>query len=179
MMRPLKLLSLLIAMVLLATGCTGSYWTSFFRTSGIQGTVTTKGKLTWKQEEQEDGSVIYKVTKTAPVLSVSLIPGSSPVDLQSLEVAYYSPLGGEEGGLGTIDDLYAALPFTTRLQGETPVTLTLGQVITNQLVDLTNPDASNKIPEIDVEAVATFRGRDQLGNSATWQISVPISIEVD
>jgi hypothetical protein len=179
MMRPLKLLSLLLAILLLATGCTASYWNSFFKTSGIQGSVTTKGKITWDQVEQEDGSTIFQVTKTAPVLSVSLIPGSSPVDLQNLEVLYFSPLGGEEGGIGQLEDLYAAMPFATRLQGETPTTISLGQIITNQLIDATNPDSGNKIPEIDIEAVATFRGRDQLGNSTTWQVSVPISIEIE
>jgi len=179
MMRPLKLLSLLIAMVLLATGCTPSYWTSFFKTSGIQGTVTTKGKIVWEKVEQDDGSMIYQVTKTPPVLSVSLIPGSSPVDLQNLEVIYFTPLGAEGGGMATIDDFYALMPYATRLQPESTTTLTLGQIITNQLIDLTNPDAGNRIPEIDIEAVATFRGRDQLGNTTSWQVSIPIAIEVE
>ncbi len=170
---------LIVGSLFSLSGCTPSYWSSFFKTSGIQGSVTTKGKLTWEKVEQEDGSFIYQVKKTAPVLSVSLIPGSSPVDLQNLEVIYYTPLGAEGGGLATIDDFYALMPFATRLQPETTTTLTLGQIITNQLIDLTNPDAGNRIPEIDIEAIATFRGRDQLGNSTTWQVSIPIAIEVE
>lgn len=180
MMRPLKLFSLLIAVALFATGCTPSYWSSFFKTSGIQGSVATKGKIAWKRVEQEDGTLIYQATKTPPVLNVSLIPGSSPVDLQNLEVLYFSPLGGETGGLARIEELYSAIPYATRLQPDTLATISLGQIITNQLVDLTNPDRGNdKLQDIDVEAVATFRGRDQIGNSATWQVSVPISIEVE
>ncbi len=186
MMRPLKLPSLLLATLLLAsmllaTGCTASYWRGLLNTSGIDGTVTTKGKIAWKQTEQDDGSVIYEVSKTAPVLSVALIPGSSPVDLQMAKVDYYSPVGDfENGELLFIDGVDTAImPFLARLQGETPVSLNLGQIITSQLVDATNPDSGSKIPEIDVQANVTFQGRNQFGSTITWQITVPISVEVE
>lgn len=175
MIRPLKLLSLLITTLLFVTGCTASYWNSFFKTSGIEGTVVTKGKVSW---ERDGEGLSYQVTKTAPVLNVSLIPGSSPVDLQTLEVIYYSPLGGDDG-LATVDELYAVMPFMARLQPDTTATLTLSEIITNQLIDLTNPTSGNRLPEVDIEAMATFRGRDQLGNSTTWRVTIPITIEVN
>lgn len=182
MMRPYKLLILLLATVLLATGCTASYWRGLLNTSGIQGAVTTKGRLVWKLIEQEDGSTRPQVTKTSPVLQVSLIQGSSPVDLQTAVVEYYSPVGDIENGEMTYIDGVdtAVMPYLARLQNETPVAFNLGQIITNQLVDASNPErGNNRLQDIDVQAKVTFQGRNQFGSSVSWQITVPISIEVE
>jgi hypothetical protein len=175
MMRQLNLLTLLLATLLLATGCTNSYWTSLLKTSEIQGAVVTKGKISWKAEVNDEGNTVYLATKTAPVLSVSLIPGSSPVDLEAAVVEYFSPQGeGGKPAYVNVDD--AAMPYRARLLAETPSELVLGQIITRQLVDATNPSNGTRISDIDVEAVVTFQGFNQFRDRVTWKISVPITI---
>ncbi len=176
MMRQLKLLTLLLATILLATGCSNSYWTSLLKTSEIQGTVVTKGKIAWKAEVNDEGNTVYLATKTAPVLSVSLIPGSSPVDLEAAVVEYFSPQG-EGGKPAYINVPDAAMPYRARLLAETPSELVLGQIITRQLVDATDPGkGAASISDIDVEAVVTFQGFNQFRDRVTWKISVPITI---
>lgn len=179
MMRPLKLFTLLLTMLLFVTGCTASYWRSLLNTSEVHGVVTTKGKVAWKVEFNDEGNSEYLATKTPPVIRVSLAEGSSPVDLQNAEVSYFSPQGGDTGGLGQIEELYAAMPFVVRIDPGAPQEITLGQIITKQLLDLTNPSQSSRLQDVDIEAVVKFMGRNQLGSPVSWQISVPISIEFD
>ncbi|MNY38268.1 hypothetical protein D3C86_1728850 [compost metagenome] len=175
MMRPLKLLALLVATLLLTTGCTGSYWSSFLKTSQVEASVATRGKVVWKEVTLADDSTAYQPTKTAPSVNFSLLKNSSPVDILDLEVAYYSPATGE-----LLEDLYAYIPFMLRVQSEDPTPVTLSQIITNQLLELTDPNRGNdRITDIDIEAVVKFVARDQFRNSATFQITVPISIEVE
>ena len=181
MMRPFKLLTLLLAIVLFATGCTASYWRSLLNTSGIEGVVATKGRLVWKKFEQEDGSFRFQVTKTSPIVQVSLLDGSSPVDIQTAKVDYFSPVGDiENAQYAPIDSIDTAImPFLARLQGK-DIPLNLGQIITNQLVDVSNPErGNNRLQDIDVQANVTFQGRNQFGSTITWQSTVPISIELE
>jgi hypothetical protein len=176
-MRPLKLLVLLFATLLLATGCTGSYWSGLLKTSQVEASVATRGKVVWKEVTLADDSTAYQATKTAPTVNFSLIDKSSPVDITALEVEYYSPATGE-----LLEDLYAYIPYMTRIQPNEKVdstTVTLSQIITNQLLELTDPGrGSDRITDVDIEAVVKFQARDQFRNSANFQITVPISIEV-
>ena len=67
-----------------------------------------------------------------------------------------------------------------RLQGEASTPVSLSQIITNQLVDLTHPNRGNdRIQDVDIEAVVKFVGRDQFRSQITFQISVPISIDIE
>lgn len=175
MMRPLKLLALLIAMLLVTTGCTASYWNSLLKTSQVESAVATRGKVVWKEVTLADDSTDYQPTKTAPSVNFSLIPGSSPVDITAMEVAYYSPATGEP-----IEALYAYIPFFLRIAPDNITTVSLSQIITNDFLELTHPArGSDRITDIDIEAVITFAARDQFRNSASFQITVPISIELD
>lgn len=179
MMRPLKLLSLLIVPALLATGCTRTYWDTFLKTSGIQGAVVTKGNISWVSEFDEGGRPVFKLTKTAPILTVSLIPGSAAVDVMSLQAKYYSPLADEDGKQIELDVAPIHMPFLARLQPDTPTSITLGQIISDALVNDTNPQNTSRLTELDIEAKVRLSGRDQVGNSTTWDVTVPISIEVE
>ncbi|MNY38270.1 hypothetical protein D3C86_1728870 [compost metagenome] len=175
MMRPLKLLALLFATLLLTTGCTGSYWSSLLKTSQVETSVASRGKVVWKEVTLADDSTAYQATKTAPTINFSLLDKSSPVDINALEVTYYSPVTGE-----ALEELYAYIPYIMRVKSEDPTPVTLSQIITNQLVELTDPGRGNdRITDIDIEAVVTFVARDQFRNSSSFQITVPISIEVE
>lgn len=179
MMRPFKLLPLLIIPALLATGCTRTYWETFLNTSGIQGAVVTKGKISWVSEFDESGRPVYKLTKTAPVLTVSLIPGSAAVDVTSLRALYYSPLADEEGKQIVLDVAPIHMPFLARLQPGTPTSITLGQIISDALVNDTSPQNTSRLTELDIEAKVRLSGRDQVGNPTSWDVTVPIAIEVN
>lgn len=178
MMRLPKLLAFVLASLLAVTGCSNSYWTSLLKTSELQGVVTTKGKISWKPEVNEEGQTVNVATKTSPVLDVSLIPGSSPVDLEAIRVEYFSPQGDPESRKNAyinVDDAY--MPYRARIQAGDPSQLVMGQIITKQLVDATEPNRTGSIPDIDVEAVVTFSGFNQFRDKISWKISVPITIE--
>lgn len=156
----------LLTAATLTTSCSPSYWNTLFNTSEAVASVSSAGKVEWKFDKT---NTVWSSTRKAPVVQVSLTPGSSPVEIQQIAAQYVTPFNSEATGR-------AGFSYAATIQPNTPLNLTLSELITQDLLNASSPkNGDPPIGQIDVNAFVQFQGRNKLGQSIRWSVSVPIS----
>jgi hypothetical protein len=180
--RALRLFLILVP-VLLLSGCTASYWRTLLQTSQVTSVVTSNGKIVWTGETTADDSGVFtttwSVSRTPPVIALSLVEGSAALDLEYLYVEYLSPVGDDPRGTGIGGLDYIVFPYIAHLLTEESLNLSLPEILTSELVDAADPNnADSELYDYDVDARITFYGRNKLGQRIIWKTVVPIGIDV-
>lgn len=179
--RPLGLLLLIAALFL--SGCTASYWRTLILASQVTSQVTTNGKIVWTSQTTADDSGVFTTTwtvaRTAPVVTLGLLEGSTGVDIEVLTVEYLSPVGLSAGGTGIPGLDFIRFPYVAQILPDQPLRLALPEILTSELVNASDPNnADSELYDLDLDARITFTARNKLGQRITWKTVVPIGIEV-
>lgn len=174
---------LLLLPVLLLAGCTPSYWRGITQTSQVNSTVVTSGKVLWTGETAADDKGVFStrwnISRTPPRLSLALLDRSVGVDLEFIVVEYLTPVGDSPVGTGIADLEPIIFPYIAHITPESPLVLTLPEILSIELVNASDPNNLNsELIDLDIDARLAFWGRNKLGQRIIWRTVVPISIEV-
>lgn len=189
-----KTILLGVMMMAATSGCSSTYWATMANASRATASLVTPGLVAWTVTKNTQGAITSaKVVATAPSISLLLDANSSPVSFTNAQVDYYdvaaadakgkaarNPLANAEGG--KVGSLYfpfvAQLAIKDRATVPVPQSFTLNGVISQELVDLTNPSSTDSIAIPTVLADVTLRGTNALGQVITANVQVPINISV-
>lgn len=190
----LKALILAIAATVATSACTSTYWSTLANTSRVTASVTTPGLIAWTVTTNAQGQVASaKAVPTAPVISLLLDANSSPVTFSNAQVSFFDAIAGADAkgkatrnpltfadGETTVDSLYfplvAQLSIKDRATAPAPQACTLNGLISQELIDLTDPASSESISIPTILADVSLKGTNSLGQSITANVQVPINV---
>lgn len=193
MPSPHKALFWGIVLVAATNACSATYWSTLGNTSRVTASVSSPGAIAWTSTANAQGQITSaKAAVTNPVVSLLLDPNSSAVTFNNAQADFYDSVAAADAkGKATRNPLMDAFgdgvsalyfPFVAQLALKDRATAPVAQMfplnglISQSLLDLTDPSSTDSIVIPTILAEVTLRGTNALGQAITANVQVPINV---